>query len=196
MAGRLQTASIRAIKSSLTPFQLLTILAGLCFHGGCTQTQESRTGSPGLVARVEYYPASHNLQSYCQHLGEARHGYFQSWYVSGTPEYVGSFDHGVRNGLWIHFYPTGAMAEYGVVSRADSVEGHLKIRSTGYEGVLRRHGLWRQFWPDGQVKARGYYDCGARHGRWREFTRMGVLYSISEYEEGRLVSCRVVDREK
>jgi antitoxin component YwqK of YwqJK toxin-antitoxin module len=134
------------------------------------------------------------VQSYSQYQGDIRHGYFQSWFVSGMPQLVGRFDLGIPSGTWISFYPTGAISEYGKVLPRQGAEAVLVVRANGFDGWLRRHGAWRQFWSDGQVKARGYYEDGLRSGEWREFTGVGELYSIAEYKAGKLISCKVIGR--
>jgi hypothetical protein len=60
----------------------------------------------------------------------------------------------------------------------------MKIEVEGGEPVLRPHGPWREWHPNGRMKVEGEYLDGRPAGVWRTYHENGTLASEVRYEDG------------
>jgi len=56
------------------------------------------------------------------------------------------------------------------------------IKSQGYYDKGKEHGMWKQWYKNGNIKSRGNYDKGERQGVWEEWHNNGNIKSIGSYE--------------
>ncbi|WP_081497737.1 toxin-antitoxin system YwqK family antitoxin [Caulobacter sp. AP07] len=47
-----------------------------------------------------------------------------------------------------------------------------------------RHGLFQQFYPNGQKACEGHYAEGSEQGLWRDYHQNGQLAAQGEYDKG------------
>ena len=66
--------------------------------------------------------------------------------------------------------------------------GGVRFRYTRYmssDGVRWiRHGLFRAYYPDGELASEGHYVDGLENGLWRDFHKNGQLAAAGHYQNG------------
>jgi len=98
------------------------------------------------------------------------------WYPNDVPRMAGSFQGGVRAGVWRTFHAGGEPASQGAY-----VDG-------------KEHGPW-VFWSiDPPVRAEGEYVLGDREGVWRDIGRDEAVFRERRYRGGRMISVRELDQ--
>lgn len=108
----------------------------------------------------------------------AYHGPYSAWHDNGVLKLTGSFDRGLRIGLWIEYDEAGQEVVASTY-RGDVLEGPYRGKTTDggrAEGAYKagkRDGAWRLFDKVGAKSAEGTFKNGLRHGRWTYFYEDG-----------------------
>jgi antitoxin component YwqK of YwqJK toxin-antitoxin module len=101
------------------------------------------------------------------------------------------------------FYDNGAIKSYGT-SRSGLLEGitryydetgrlvgskFYKNGSLSSEGVMDEKGLqqgiWKEYYPEGEIKSQGLYENGRKIGEWKYFHQNKVIEQIGTYDKGK-----------
>ena len=96
---------------------------------------------------------------------------FPSW----GADYIWNNSYGLyeRDGVWFKFY-------------GYPFTGEVKSESTsGWMVEGKRHGLWTEYWENGQVKSSGKYINGRQDGLWVRYWVDGNLRDKGNYIDGR-----------
>jgi len=92
----------------------------------------------------------------------------------------GAFKEGIPVGVHRYYDSTG------VVERAQLYNDLGQLMS---EGIIdeqgNRKGAWTDFYPEGEVRAKGSYDENRRSGRWTFYFKNGAVEQKGRYERGR-----------
>lgn len=73
------------------------------------------------------------------------------FYKNDTPYRKFTEVHGVLEGHYFEYYPTG----------------ELKIEGDYKEG--KKHGIWKEYYTSGKIKEKGKYSKGSKVGIWKQF---------------------------
>lgn len=84
-------------------------------------------------------------------------------------KYEPPYDYCLHHGLYMNFYPNGAVKDSGY-----------------YENGLR-DGMWNEYYSNGVLAAQGAYIHGAKEGGWKFMNSEGKLIMLAEYRRGKLV---------
>jgi antitoxin component YwqK of YwqJK toxin-antitoxin module len=96
---------------------------------------------------------------------------FNSLHVE-EPKYHPPFQYCLHHGLYMNFYPNGA------------------VKDSGYYHNGLRDGLWYEYHSNGTLGASGTYLYGAKHGGWKFLDLKGRLVMLEAYKNGKLVHCK------
>jgi len=101
------------------------------------------------------------------------------YYPNGKVKIVATYD---KNGI-----PEGVRREYNQEGEVEKsyIFLHGKIIGEGIftdEGL--REGLWKEYYPDGKLKATGKYSADKKVGNWKFFYPNGKLEQIGKYIDG------------
>lgn len=118
---------------------------------------------------------------------------------------VETFKNDVKNGPTIYYYPGGRIksevnfvngleeglskeyAEDGrIITLTTYRSGYItqRERINGYIEGDKKHGIWKTFYPNGQLQSEGYYKRGVEHGYFKEYDASGNLTITTKYENG------------
>ena len=126
----------------------------------CTKTREGR---------IYYWYGNNSIHSTENGFsGRLLHGKYTSFYADHNLRSQGVFDHGVKTGAWITWYPTGIVHETFHYSRG------------------KLNGAYEAYDPSGKLLLRIYYRNGARHGKTTFFSQE-KSDSVIRYKKGHIV---------
>ena len=101
------------------------------------------------------------------------------YYPDGTVKVVGTYN---KDGI-----PEGVRREYneaGTVEKAYIFLRGIIIGEGVYTDAGLREGIWKEFYPDGKLKATGAYSKDIREGLWKFYFPTGQLEQVGAYREG------------
>jgi|GEM_PF-2570260 antitoxin component YwqK of YwqJK toxin-antitoxin module len=65
-----------------------------------------------------------------------------------------------------------------------------QTKDSGYYKNGRRQGYWTEWYSTGQMKQTGIYDKGEKHSSWKIYNEQGILVQLEEYKHGKHVFTR------
>ena len=77
------------------------------------------------------------------------------------------------------FYQTN-----GEVDRGEMFTDGLISSSGPLVGLGLKQGHWKEFWPDGKLRAEGPWDNGQKHGYWKYYNQNEVLIQQGKFNNG------------
>lgn len=83
--------------------------------------------------------------------------------TSTIHDYYPPFLESLHHGLYINYYPNGA------------------IQDSGYYKYGLKEDIWQEWLENGQIKMAGYYHNGYKKGIWKYYNNMGKLIALKEY---------------
>lgn len=89
--------------------------------------------------------------------------------TSNSNTYIPPFKNCLHHGLYMNFYPNGA------------------VKDSGYYKDGLRDGHWEEYFDNGQTSASGSYLRGQKNGGWKHFDKKGKLVVLADYREGKLI---------
>lgn len=101
------------------------------------------------------------------------------YYPNGKIKVVGTYD---KNGI-----PEGVRREYNEKGKVEKAYlfRHGKIIA---EGVLtdagEKEGFWKEYFPDGKLKAAGNYDKDQKTGLWKYYFNSGQIEQVGTFKNG------------
>jgi antitoxin component YwqK of YwqJK toxin-antitoxin module len=112
------------------------------------------------------------------------------FYENGNIKGFGKIVNGKMDGLWIYYYPDGAVNakenyKYG--------ELHGDVFSFDFSGNLQAHEVWnrgvqtdtaRYYFSSGLFERIGRFDDGLYDGEWRFYHESGLLKRVGSYKNG------------
>jgi hypothetical protein len=142
--------------------RLLTLAAAAAVPGlsSCSDAPRVERFDDGSIARVSRWE------------GPLLHGPDLRLHEDGTPDRMGSWNRGRRDGLWLDWAPTGEL-----------------IRAEEWRAGLRegRHRGWTE---EGQPEFMGSWADNLREGDWLTFGPGGLAAAVQTYRAGSLVGER------
>lgn len=140
-------------------------------------------------------------------------GLAQEWYQNGTKRSEAMYQKGVRHGAFRHWYREGGLAcegtyetgkpvglwncndDQGKTHKTEYINGvrwnglFVELDSSGnrqIQGILRngmKQGIWRSWYPDGQLQSEREYRDGLDSGRAREWYETGKIQFDCVYRQ-------------
>ncbi len=101
------------------------------------------------------------------------------YYPNGTPKVIGTYD---KNGI-----PEGVRREYSENGKVEKayIFRHGKIIAEGiFTDAGEKEGLWKEYYPDGKLKATGAYNKDEHNGLWKFYYPSGRLEQVGKYKNG------------
>ena len=139
-----------------------------------------------------------NGEEYQAYWDEARqryvhHGDYKAFHENGVQKTAGQYRHGVRIGVWTHWYENGQKQ-----SEMDWVQGQpeglvIEWHENGQkknEGHWKnggRHGLSTWWYPDGTKEKEVIYVDGEPDGAWTYWDSTGAVVRVQHWDGGVLV---------
>jgi antitoxin component YwqK of YwqJK toxin-antitoxin module len=122
-----------------------------------------------------------------------RDGIWEKYLSNGQLIYKGSYKNGDRDGIWEEYYSNGQL--YSKLSFKNGVADGIweKYRSNGqliYKGSYKngeRDGYWEWYHDNGQLMSKGSYKNDKRDGYWEDYWWNGQLNSSGLYKNGELI---------
>lgn len=101
------------------------------------------------------------------------------YYPNGKVKVVGTYKDGI---------PQGVRREYNEEGQVEKSYIFLNGRIIG-EGIFTdaglKEGLWKEYYPDGKLKATGNYISDRKNGSWKYFYNSGQLEQLGVYVNGK-----------
>jgi antitoxin component YwqK of YwqJK toxin-antitoxin module len=118
------------------------------------------------------------------------HGFFQSFYESGSPELKVAYNQGTKDGPFISYYPNGKQSisciyKNGVKNglyRSFYISGMRKKECTYLNG--KEHGPFILWFSNGQTEQIGEFVNGLPDGPIKSYTETGKVRKIVTYKNG------------
>jgi len=98
------------------------------------------------------------------------------YYPNGIPKVIGTYD---KNGI-----PEGVRREYDKKGKVEKayIFRHGKVIAEGiFTDAGEKEGLWKEYFPDGQLKATGLYNKDLHEGLWKFYYPTGQIEQIGKY---------------
>jgi len=153
----------------------------------------------------KFYSDSGNIVLEINYIAGKKNGIRKTYLKDETIEET--FENDIKNGISYHRYPDGKIKmksnfingrEEGITKEysPDGVIITLIEYKKGYvvnsENINRnrdglKHGLWKEFYDNEQVKSEGYYSYGKRDGYFKEYDKKGNLLKIEKYKNDELI---------
>lgn len=113
-----------------------------------------------------------------------KQGITRSFYANGKVMKTVPFVEGREQGMGYEYDSTGiiiTITEY----KAGFVKSSERINRTDANGL--KQGVWKEFWPNGKVKAEGRWLNGKKDGYFKEYNEFGNLLNVTKWKDGQLV---------
>lgn len=101
----------------------------------------------------------------------------RDYYPDGKVRIFQTFRNGVPHGVRREYSEEGEIVAGAVFENGKKIADGI----TGRDGV--KHGDWKDFYPDGAIKAEGTYNNGVRTGQWSFYHPNGNVEQTGEYDD-------------
>jgi antitoxin component YwqK of YwqJK toxin-antitoxin module len=126
-----------------------------------------------LVRRYYWFHQGEVMSTVGNYSGKLLHGVFEKFDRDGRLLEKGTFDNGLKTGLWTTWHFNGNLA----------IQRHW---SKGW-----RTNEFTEYYDNGAVKRKGGYKSDVLHGRLYTYSINGELLSKEKYKRGKLVKAKV-----
>ena len=96
----------------------------------------------------------------------------------GSLESTTMYIRGVKQGVSRTFNDQGELVAGAIFDQDELVAEGITLKDGTKEG------LWREFWPNGQIRAEGMYESGLREGKWTFYRIAGEKEQEGKYRQG------------
>ena len=96
----------------------------------------------------------------------------------GSLESTTMYIQGVKQGVSRTFNDQGEVVAGAIFDQDELVAEGITLKDGTKEGP------WREFWPNGQIRAEGIYESGVREGKWTFYRITGEKEQEGKYREG------------
>ena len=100
------------------------------------------------------------------------------YYPDGKVKVVGTYKDGIPEGVRREYNEQGEV-EKSYIFRHGRIVGEGIFTDAG-----KKEGFWKEYYPDGTLKAVGSYQDDQRIGKWKFYYKSGQLEEIGKYVEG------------
>jgi len=154
--------------------------------------------------RNDYYVSTGKLQMkglYEDSANNIANGYFYFYYGNGIAEQTGRNVHNKKEGLWMSYYPDGAIADSTVYEDGIQVGTSIGWHFNGYQGDSITYGkdgaaVELDWCSNGNPSEAGRWKNGKMNGPWQFFHNNGKLAATEIYDDtGKLVSATYFNKE-
>ena len=97
----------------------------------------------------------------------------------GSLESTTMYIRGVKQGVSRTFNDQGEVVAGAIFEQDELVAEGITLKDGTKEGP------WREFWPNGQIRAEGMYESGLREGKWTFYRIAGEKEQEGKYRQGR-----------
>ena len=103
------------------------------------------------------------------------------YYVNDSIVVVTNYSNGVKNGSSFEI-----LNDTLIISISEYKNGFLvfKEKINRYDKEHKKHGTWKEFYPDGKIKKEMYYIHGTLNGMYKEYSPTGKLLRAVMYKYG------------
>ncbi|MCP5498769.1 MAG: hypothetical protein H7A25_02610 [Leptospiraceae bacterium] len=98
------------------------------------------------------------------------HGYCKTYQKENRLSSEGRMVNGNKDGLWKWYFPDGEL-----YIQQEHNHARKRIYWGDYDKIGNEHGKFEQYYLDGKLEIRGYYDAGYKTGSWEKYYRNGQL---------------------
>jgi antitoxin component YwqK of YwqJK toxin-antitoxin module len=113
------------------------------------------------------YDNEGNIITNGEYFDDDKTGYW--FYCVGDHTEKGSYELGLKSGVWEHFYANGTKSFEGAYRNNDPIGKH------------------NYFFPNGTLSLSGKYRNGKKHNKWKKYNEDGSLFTVYEYKNGILI---------
>ena len=96
----------------------------------------------------------------------------------GSLESTTMYIRGVKQGVSRTFNDQGEVVAGAIFDQDELVAEGITLKDGTKEGP------WREFWPNGQIRAEGMYESGLREGKWTFYRIAGEKEQEGKYRQG------------
>ena len=141
----------------------------------------------------EYFYESGNPKMRGSLKNGANFGHWQYFYENGNLSMEGSIFDGQRQDSWTHYYENGSIKRRGkyLNNRMVGIWNYFYENQQGGYGSLKAQafyedgkGTYKEFYPNGELKAEGLYIDGRSQGIWTFYHPTGQIEAKGEYKDG------------
>ncbi|MCR5658704.1 MAG: hypothetical protein K6G25_05210 [Bacteroidales bacterium] len=100
------------------------------------------------------------------------------YYPNGKVKREASFRDGKKEGIWREFDEEGNVINSQTYQK-DVLVGQGIVDTDG-----KRRGLFKEFYPDNNLRAEGLFVDGKRSGEWKFYYQNGMVQEVGNYTEG------------
>ncbi len=130
----------------------------------------------GFVANVP--------KSKVMYVNGKREGKAYFYYPDGKLHKVINYKDNYAHGLAFEYAPDGRIITVITYSYGNPIEADAINR---YDSQGKKHGLWREYYPNGQIKWEATYSHGKLNGYYKEYSPYGALVKYERYKNGKLL---------
>ena len=144
-----------------------------CSTGNYTNGQKQ-----GTWYRYDHDHVSGQLSVKSVFVNNVVHGHEEEkWYSNGQLKSLGSYNMGLKYGMWKKWYDNGKLKEKGMYNKNKQCGSWKKwydngeLESLGQYKKGKKHGLWTNFYHEGRLESKGYYNRGKKTDSWNHYER-------------------------
>ncbi len=141
----------------------------------------------------EYFYESGNPKMRGELKEGSNFGHWQYFYENGNLSMEGAIFDGQRQDDWTHYYENGSIKRRGkyLNNRMVGIWNYFYENQQGGYGALKAQafyedgvGTYKEFYPNGDLKAEGLYVDGKSQGEWTFYHPNGQTEAKGEYKDG------------
>ncbi len=133
--------------------------------------------------RMDGYPRN-SIHSKILYVDDRRQGPGYFYYPDGKLQKLINFQNNYPHGQAFEYAPDGRIITVITYRYGNPVEADAINR---YDSLGRKHGLWREYYDNGQIKWEATYSHGKLNGYYKEYNRYGALVKFLRYRNGQLI---------
>lgn len=125
-------------------------------------------------ARIQYYHANGNVMTDGYYLNEKKDSTWYNYTYNGMLSSIEAYDNDRLHGTSITFY----IGDF-------NVDNPKIFRKVEYD-LGKINGVFKEYFPSGNIKVEGYYNQGLASNQWKEFRNDQSITKIYKFKNGNL----------
>lgn len=118
-----------------------------------------------------------------------KNGYWSNYFENGNEKSSGGYFNDLKEGIWNYFFEDGTVKAQAYYERGNGIYKQFypsgDLRMEGYNQDGKSAGEWKYFYESGETEAEGKFEDGLRNGLWVFYHQNGQVSAKGAYEEGK-----------
>ncbi|HLG01978.1 MAG TPA: toxin-antitoxin system YwqK family antitoxin [Bacteroidia bacterium] len=130
------------------------------------------------------YNTAGKLVSEETYVNNTKHGPSNTFHANGKIDKTTPFKEGREEGVGYEYDSTGVINTI-IEYKSGFIKSFERINRRDAKG--QKQGVWKEFWPNGRVKAEGRYLNDKKDGYFKDYNEFGNLVNVTKWVNGELV---------